>query len=56
MVVAVMKANARFDPDTLRKLAGAKVFARGADYRRAGSVEILSLTAKRVGRHVGDQA
>jgi uncharacterized Zn finger protein len=48
MVAAVMKANARFDPDTLRKLAGAKVFGRGEDYYRDGSVEILSLTAKRV--------
>jgi uncharacterized Zn finger protein len=45
-----MKAEgpARFDIDALRELAGAKVFARGREYHRDGSVQILSLNSKRV--------
>lgn len=40
-----MKATTpvRFDVDTLRELAGAKSFARGQEYHRDGSVEILTL-------------
>jgi uncharacterized Zn finger protein len=45
-----MKAKdpARFDIDALRELAGAKVFARGQEYHRDGSVQLLSLNSKRV--------
>jgi hypothetical protein len=42
------KARARFDPATVRELAGGKTFARGKDYYRDGSVEIVSLGPKRV--------
>ncbi len=42
------KAPVRFDIDALRKLAGAEVFARGQEYHRDGSVQILSLNSKRV--------
>ena len=38
----------RFDVDTLRELAGEKTFARGLAYLRAGEVQILSLSPKRV--------
>ena len=45
-----MKAEGqpRFDIETLRKLAGEKVFARGADYHSGGQVEILALEPTRV--------
>lgn len=45
-----MKAKAwvRFDIGALRELAGAKVFARGNEYYRDGSVELVSITPKRV--------
>ncbi|HEX3363512.1 SWIM zinc finger family protein [Phenylobacterium sp.] len=36
-------ARSRFDLDTLRDLAGAKVFARGQAYHRDGQVEILAI-------------
>ena len=38
----------RFDLETLRELAGDKVFARGKDYYRDGAVEILSIDRGRV--------
>jgi uncharacterized Zn finger protein len=38
----------RFDINTLRELAGAKSFARGQDYHRSGSVEILSIRPGKV--------
>jgi len=38
----------RFDPQTLRDLAGDQVFARGESYARRGAVEILSLDRDRV--------
>lgn len=38
----------RFDVDTLRKVAGARSFARGREYHRDGSVEILSLRPGKV--------
>lgn len=38
----------RFDLDTLRDLAGDKVFARGETYHRDGQVEILALEAGRI--------
>jgi len=40
--------RARFDPDALRKLAGAAVFARGQEYHRGGLVEILRLEPAQV--------
>jgi tetratricopeptide (TPR) repeat protein len=40
--------RARFDIETLRKLAGDRSFARGKDYFRDGCVQILSLGSKRV--------
>lgn len=43
-----MNAKVRFNIDTVRARAGEKVFARGASYYRDGSVEILSLSPKRV--------
>lgn len=42
------KEQARFDIDTLRELAGDKVFARGEAYYRDGQVEILLIEPKRV--------
>lgn len=42
------KAKARFDVDTLRGIAGATTYARGAEYQRDGRVEILSIDGKRV--------
>src|ERR1041384_2886997 len=38
----------RFDLETLRELAGDKVFARGKDYYRDGAVEILAIDRRRV--------
>ena len=38
----------RFDVATLRKLAGAKVFARGEEYHADGQVELLSVERNRV--------
>jgi tetratricopeptide (TPR) repeat protein len=47
----------RFDVDTLRALAGEKLFARGEAYHHAGQVEILSLDPERVlARVVGSTA
>jgi len=43
-----IKGSTRFDIETLRELAGGKVFARGEEYFRDGSVQILSLSPKRV--------
>jgi uncharacterized Zn finger protein len=43
-----VKAWARFDIGALRELAGAKAFARGHEYYRDGSVELVSVTPKRV--------
>ena len=43
-----MKAKNRFDIETLRELAGERSFARGQEYYRDGSVQILSLGSKRV--------
>jgi hypothetical protein len=40
--------NTRFDIGALRALAGEKVFARGAEYRRDGLVEILALEPGRI--------
>jgi hypothetical protein len=42
------KGRTRFDLDTVRALAGGKVFVRGEDYYRDGSVEILTLSPERV--------
>src|SRR5919197_5163987 len=42
------KVRARFHLDTVRELAGGKAFARGQEYYRDGSVELLSVTPKRV--------
>jgi len=42
------KTRALFDTDALREVAGAKVFARGEAYFRAGQVEILSFEKGRV--------
>jgi SWIM zinc finger len=38
----------RFDVAALRELAGAKTFARGQEYFQGGSVEVQSLSSKRV--------
>jgi len=42
------KGGPRFDLDTERARAGGKSFARGEAYCRDGSVEFLSITAKRI--------
>jgi tetratricopeptide (TPR) repeat protein len=42
------KVPGRFHLDTVRELAGGKAFARGQEYYRGGSVELLSVTPKRV--------
>jgi tetratricopeptide (TPR) repeat protein len=42
------KVRARFHLDTVRELAGGKAFSRGQEYYRNGSVELLSVTPKRV--------
>ena len=42
------KDQPRFDVDTLRKLAGDKVFARGEHYSSGGQVGILIVEPKRV--------
>ncbi|MGQ0527216.1 MAG: SWIM zinc finger family protein [Alphaproteobacteria bacterium] len=47
----IIKTNTnalRFDPETLRKIAGEKIFARGAAYHKEGAVEIVSLEQSRV--------
>ncbi len=38
----------RFDVDTVREIAGEKVFARGEAYFRGGSVQLLAIEPKRV--------
>lgn len=43
-----VKDRPRFDLDTVRELAGGKVFARGEDYHRSGQVLILSIEPGRV--------
>ena len=52
-----MKADSRprFDVDVLRKLAGAKVFARGEAYYRDGQVEMISGLAHTVLRDATGQ-
>jgi hypothetical protein len=42
------KGRTRFDLNVVRELAGGKTFARGEKYYSDGSVEILSLSPKRV--------
>jgi hypothetical protein len=42
------KNRPRFDIDTLRELAGEKVFARGQAYHRDGHVQIIALAPERV--------
>lgn len=42
------KRKERFDPESLRKRAGDKSFARGVDYFRDGAVEILSHGPQRI--------
>ena len=42
------KGGPRFDLDTVRERAGGRSFVRGEAYYRDGSVEILSLTPKRI--------
>ena len=44
----MVKTPTRFDFETLRELAGDKVFARGKDYYRDGTVEILAIDRRRV--------
>jgi uncharacterized Zn finger protein len=44
----IAKHGPRFDVETLRDLAGEKVFARGEVYYRSGHVEILSIESARV--------
>lgn len=41
-------AKPRFQPEALKKLAGAKVFDRGRSYHRDGQVRILALDGRRV--------
>jgi len=48
MPAAKKRNSARFDVDTLRELAGGKVFARGKEYFQDGDVEILSIEPQRV--------
>ena len=43
-----IKVRTRFDVETLRELAGDKVFARGEAYHRDGKVQILSIDRRRV--------
>jgi hypothetical protein len=45
---AKTQTQPRFDLDTLREIAGDKVFARGEQYHRSGQVEILSIDPQRV--------
>ena len=43
-----IKTRPRFDIETLRELAGEKVFARGEAYHRDGTVQILAIDRRRV--------
>lgn len=43
-----LKDRPRFDNDALRERAGAKIFARGEAYHRAGHVHILAFEPRRV--------
>jgi uncharacterized Zn finger protein len=42
------RSRPRFDPQALRRIAGAKVFERGVEYHSDGSVEIITVEPNRV--------